>query len=113
MLIGKEKSLELPTAEQALPGRVQPMAVAPTHVVTGHHITPPFPDGTEQALFALGCFWGAERQFWQLAGVYSTAVGYAGGAAVVVLAKALADTLVDLEVVVGGEADGVETGLVE
>lgn len=73
------KAVELPAAEQALPGRVQPMAVNNRHYVSGHSIQPPFPDGLQQAVFGLGCFWGAERRFWQLDGVYSTAVGYAGG----------------------------------
>jgi peptide-methionine (S)-S-oxide reductase len=69
----------LPTAAQALPGRSQPMNVPTQHFVSGHRIVPPYPPGYATALFALGCFWGAERKFWQLAGVYSTAVGYAGG----------------------------------
>jgi len=63
----------------ALAGRAQPLNVARTHFVNGHPIVAPFPEGMQQALFGLGCFWGAERRFWQLAGVYSTAVGYAGG----------------------------------
>jgi peptide-methionine (S)-S-oxide reductase len=67
------------TPEQALPGRATPMPVAPRHAVLGNPIAPPFPEGLQQATFALGCFWGAERIFWQLPGVYSTAVGYAGG----------------------------------
>jgi len=74
-----KKSLEMPTAEQALPGRAQKMPVAAKHFVNGHTMTPPFPEGMETAYFALGCFWGAERVFWQLPGVYTTAVGYAGG----------------------------------
>ena len=71
--------LRLPPPDQALPGRAEPMPVPETHFVNGHRITPPFPAGLEQAVFGLGCFWGAERKFWQAPGVYSTAVGYAGG----------------------------------
>ncbi len=69
----------MPTAENALPGRSGPVRVSERHFVSGHRITPPFPAGLELALFGLGCFWGAERKFWQAPGVYSTAVGYAGG----------------------------------
>ena len=64
---------------EALPGRNQPMLVPQAHFVNNHPLKPPFPEGMEQALFGLGCFWGAERKFWQQQGVYSTAVGYAGG----------------------------------
>jgi peptide-methionine (S)-S-oxide reductase len=65
--------------QDALPGRAEPLAVPSAHFVNGHSMMPPFPAGHDQALFGLGCFWGAERQFWSLAGVYVTAVGYAGG----------------------------------
>ena len=71
--------LALPSAEQALPGRNEPLPVADVHHLNGHPIKPPFPTGLQQAVFGLGCFWGAERRFWQQPGVYSTAVGYAGG----------------------------------
>ena len=67
------------TRDEALPGRGQPMQVMNRHYVNGHPLCPPFPDGMQLAMFGLGCFWGAERTFWQLPGVYSTAVGYAGG----------------------------------
>jgi peptide-methionine (S)-S-oxide reductase len=66
-------------AAEALPGRVARMIVPAAHVVNGHRLEPPFPAGTELALFGMGCFWGAERLFWKQAGVHSTAVGYAGG----------------------------------
>ena len=65
--------------EAALPGRSEPMKVPATHFENGNRIVPPFPDGLETAVFGMGCFWGAERGFWQTDGVYSTAVGYAGG----------------------------------
>jgi peptide-methionine (S)-S-oxide reductase len=65
--------------EQALPGRSEKMPVPASHFVNGARLEPPFPDGTELALFGLGCFWGAERKFWQTPGVVSTSVGYAGG----------------------------------
>ncbi len=67
------------TREQALPGRSTPMPVPPRHFVNGHAMQAPFPEGLQVALFGLGCFWGAERKFWELEGVYSTAAGYAGG----------------------------------
>jgi peptide-methionine (S)-S-oxide reductase len=73
----KMKSL-LP-ASSTIPGRGEKMQVPDTHFVNGNRLTPPFPAGLEQAVFGLGCFWGAERLFWKLPGVYSTAVGYAGG----------------------------------
>jgi peptide-methionine (S)-S-oxide reductase len=67
------------TADEALPGRDEPMRVPAAHEVLRNPIAPPFPEGLEQAVFGLGCFWGAERVFWQAPGVYTTAVGYAGG----------------------------------
>jgi peptide-methionine (S)-S-oxide reductase len=73
------KPMRIPSAQEALPGRPTAMTVPETHYVNGHRITPPFPDGLELAMFGLGCFWGAERKFWPLKGVYSTAVGYAAG----------------------------------
>jgi peptide-methionine (S)-S-oxide reductase len=69
----------LPTPEEALPGRAARMPVPPRHVVLGTPLEPPFPAGLARAVFGMGCFWGAERTFWKLAGVYTTAVGYAGG----------------------------------
>jgi peptide-methionine (S)-S-oxide reductase len=71
--------MELPAASEALPGRDEPIPTAETHFVNGHPLKPPFPEGMEQALFAMGCFWGAERVFWEIDGVYTTASGYAGG----------------------------------
>ena len=73
------KKAILPDPADVLPGRATPMRVAERHAVNGNRIVPPFPEGTKLALFGLGCFWGAERKFWQLPGVYSTAVGYAAG----------------------------------
>jgi peptide-methionine (S)-S-oxide reductase len=69
----------MPRPDQALPGRAETMDVPDTHFVNGNRMTGPFPAGLEQAVFGMGCFWGAERKFWQAPGVYSTAVGYAGG----------------------------------
>ncbi|MCY3950068.1 MAG: peptide-methionine (S)-S-oxide reductase MsrA [Acidimicrobiaceae bacterium] len=73
------RKLEIPDADAALPGRSQTMPVAPAHVVLGTSMTPPFPDGFKHIVVGMGCFWGAERIFWQHPGVYTTAVGYAGG----------------------------------
>ena len=70
---------EIPSAAQALPGREQPMEFDPTHAVLGTSMLAPFPEDCEQIVFGLGCFWGAERKFWKLPGVYTTAVGYAAG----------------------------------
>ncbi len=79
VLFGFGKKLTLPTVREALPGRSEKMPVPSTHYVNGHPLQPPFPGGMESAMFGLGCFWGAERKFWQLEGVYTTAVGYAAG----------------------------------
>jgi peptide-methionine (S)-S-oxide reductase len=68
-----------PTADEALPGRSERMAVPAKHFVNGNPLEPPFPEGCELALFGLGCFWGAERKFWEAPGVFSTSVGYAAG----------------------------------
>jgi peptide-methionine (S)-S-oxide reductase len=77
-MFGHSKKLRLPTREEALPGRAERMPVPERHFVNGARLVPPF-DGKELALFGMGCFWGAERKFWATPGVYSTAVGYAGG----------------------------------
>jgi peptide-methionine (S)-S-oxide reductase len=69
----------MPAPSEALPGRADAMPVPERHFVNGNPLQPPFPDGMEQALFGMGCFWGAERKFWETYGVYTTAVGYAGG----------------------------------
>jgi peptide-methionine (S)-S-oxide reductase len=74
------KTTALPNATEALPGRADPIPTAARHFVNGHPLQPPYPAGLQQAVFGLGCFWGAERKFWELGdGVYVTAVGYAGG----------------------------------
>jgi peptide-methionine (S)-S-oxide reductase len=73
------KKLSVPSKDDALPGRGQVMPVPERHFVNGNRLSPPFPDGLELALFGMGCFWGAERMFWQADGVYSTSVGYAAG----------------------------------
>ena len=73
------KSVRMPAPEEALPGRDTPMPVPAAHYVNGHPMTPPFPEDMQQVLFGMGCFWGAERRFWELEGVFTTAVGYAAG----------------------------------
>ncbi len=73
------KPIQMPAPEQALPGREEAMSVPETHFVNGHRMLPPYPEGMELGLFGLGCFWGAERRFWETPGVHVTAVGYAGG----------------------------------
>lgn len=78
-LFGFGKKSAMPNPSEALPGRTTAMRVPSAHFVNGHPLKPPFPDGLEVAMFGMGCFWGAERKFWQLAGVYSTSVGYAAG----------------------------------
>ena len=79
MLNLKRKKLEMPSPQDALPGRKEEMAVPAQHFVLKTPLKPPFPQGLEEAVFGLGCFWGAERKFWQQKGVYSTSVGYAAG----------------------------------
>jgi peptide-methionine (S)-S-oxide reductase len=74
-----KKKSDMPSSRNALPGRDRPMPVPDAHFVNGHPLRPPFPENMEQAIFGLGCFWGAERLFWEQSGVYTTAVGYAGG----------------------------------
>ena len=77
-MFGRHKT-EMVSPQHALPGRDATMPVPAQHYVNGHPLEPPFPEGLEQALFAMGCFWGEERKFWEAPGVYTTAVGYAGG----------------------------------
>jgi len=74
-----KKALGIPSRSEALPGRAERMPVPDEHFVNGHRLQSPFPQGLERAIFAMGCFWGAERKFWELNGVYSTAVGYTAG----------------------------------
>src|SRR5579862_6760872 len=79
-LFSRHDKTRMPTADDALPGRAErPFAVPARHFVLGTPLEPPFPDGFQMAMFGMGCFWGAERKFWQAEGVYTTAVGYAGG----------------------------------
>ena len=78
-MFGAGKKTTMPEPHEALPGREQKMPVPERHYVNANRLQPPFPEGLETTMFGLGCFWGAERKFWQTAGVYSTAVGYAGG----------------------------------
>jgi peptide-methionine (S)-S-oxide reductase len=74
-----DRKLKMPSRQEALPGRTERMEVPETHFVNGARLEPPFPGGLERALFGLGCFWGAEKKFWNVPGVYSTAVGYSAG----------------------------------
>ena len=76
---GLTKSLYMPTADEALPGRMDEMPIQNPHFVSGRSLKPPFPKNTERAMFGMGCFWGAEKQFWTLPGVHVTAVGYSAG----------------------------------
>ncbi|MFZ5874797.1 MAG: peptide-methionine (S)-S-oxide reductase MsrA [Nitrospirota bacterium] len=76
---GLERTIRMPKPDEALPGRSETMPVPARHAVLGRPLQPPFPDGYERAMFGMGCFWGAEKRFWHTAGVYTTAVGYAGG----------------------------------
>src|ERR1039458_3798902 len=70
---------QMVASDEALPGRSTPIPVSGLHEILGHPLVPPFPEGMETAIFGLGCFWGAERKFWEVDGVYTTAVGYSGG----------------------------------
>ena len=79
MSIFSKKPLTIPSKADALPGRAERMPIPELHFVNRHRIVAPFPEGLERAIFGMGCFWGAEKKFWPLGGVYSTAVGYAGG----------------------------------
>ena len=79
IMFSRKKKPDIPSAEDALPGRDTLMPVPDTHYVNGRPLKPPFPENMERAVFGLGCFWGAERLFWEQAGVYTTAAGYAGG----------------------------------
>ena len=79
-LFSRRDKTQMPTADEALPGRpTRPFTVPTAHFVSGNPLEPPFPEGFQLAMFGMGCFWGAERKFWETDGVYTTAVGYAGG----------------------------------
>jgi len=78
-MFGFSRKSRIPAREDALPGRTNAIRVGGTHFVNGNKYVAPFPDGSQQAMFGMGCFWGAERKFWQLPGVYATSVGYAAG----------------------------------
>ena len=78
-MFGAGRMTTLPNPAEALPGRAEKLSVPATHFVNGNPLEPPYPEGMQLALFGMGCFWGAERKFWEIPGVYSTAVGYAGG----------------------------------
>jgi peptide-methionine (S)-S-oxide reductase len=78
-MLWSQRKIQIPRPEEALPGRATPPHIPARHYVNGHALQPPFPAGMERAVFGLGCFWGAERKFWTQPGVYTTAVGYAGG----------------------------------
>jgi peptide-methionine (S)-S-oxide reductase len=79
MFLFNRDKMDMPSPEQALPGRTTPLTVPERHFVNGERIVPPYPDGTRLAMFAAGCFWGVEKTFWNVPGVVSTVVGYAGG----------------------------------
>jgi len=79
VLFGFGKKLELPSPDEALPGRSEPLPIPNKHYINGNPLKPPFPEGMKTAMFGMGCFWGAERKFWETEGVYTTAVGYAAG----------------------------------
>ena len=78
-MFGRERKVEMVSPEQALPGRDQPVRVAPTNIVNGRSMQGPFPEGMQEVVLGMGCFWGAERIYWDLPGVWVTSVGYAGG----------------------------------
>jgi peptide-methionine (S)-S-oxide reductase len=79
MFLFSSSKTRLPSPDEALPGRDDPMPAPATHFVLGTPVSPPFPDGLEQAILGLGCFWGAEKAFWKIPGVYTTAAGYSAG----------------------------------